>query len=405
MPTTGAPFALPYPTSGDIADVPLWLAALADRVHEILSTQDNTALNFDALTEGLSDRLDLVVPPAVAAAIAADPTVASAAASAVVSALAADTSIARGEALDAYSGWRWAFMYADREIALGQRTDGTFYPDTAGGSGGGAVTVDPVVIWGDSMTQGWTTSHLSAALAGRPVTAQGIGGQDADNIAARQGGAPTLITVPGDVIPASGTVTATVTVGLGSGATAGVLQGVAGTLDAGVFTRTTPGMPVSCPPGSPFQTGHSFRNHWPIFWAGRNTYKTAEERTDLLAKTAAMMAWTNRRDRALVLSVPPWADEYLGGPFSSTRVNLNLTNTMLRDAWPGHYLDLAAMLRRATTLEAVGITPTAQDLTDIANDVTPSSFRAPGDPGHWNDAAYQAAALLIAMTYASKGWT
>lgn len=411
MPTTAAPFALPYPEPSDTADVPYWLQALAERLGMVLATQDNTALNWYAVQE-LGDtfaRHD-EIPAEVAAALAADPTVVAAAAAAVDEALAdsiEDAGILQAEPLPTDTGWRWALMYATREVALGERTDGTFYPANLGGAPAPVVapTAGPVVIWGDSLTSGWagSTSHLANAT-GATVTALGMSGQDSDEIAARQGGAPTRVTVTDNVIPASGSVACTVTVAPGT-ATAGVLQGVAGTLSGSTFTRLTAGLPVSCPPGSPLQAGQAYREHWPIFWAGRNSFKTADERAALLRDTAAMMAWTTRPDRALILSIPPWVGEHAGGQFASTRVNLDAANNSLRDAWPGHYLDLSAMLRRATSLEAVGITPTATDLQNIADGVTPESFRDVGDSGHWSDKAYEAAALFIAMTYESKGWT
>lgn len=171
--------------------------------------------------------------------------------------------------------------------------------------------------WGDSLTNGtggtpYPTQLLAALTSGGvanvTVVNRGIGGQKSNHIAARQGGAPALITVTGDQIPASGAVTVTAysadllfNSGVsGNLSLAGTLAGVAGTLSGNsqsgentatyTFTRSTAGAIVACPPNTPFipDIAVSTQLRVGIDMIGRNNYGNAAQ---VLADIAAMRAW------------------------------------------------------------------------------------------------------------------
>ncbi|WIB25436.1 hypothetical protein [Curtobacterium sp. MCSS17_015] len=324
--------------------------------------------------------------------------------------------------------WDVALGYRDdtgaARILIGRRKDGTWYPEEFGGTGGGTGTT-PIVRWGDSLTANSESSaaQLSALLNNRTVVTQGIGGQTSQAIAARNGGVPTRVTVTGGVIPASGSVTMRLTVRLRSdltGSTPLVVAGVAGTFVAtdssdyltGTFTRTKAGMPAVVPNGEPAQTGYDYRDMWPIYWYGRNNFKQTDTvgRTDfperIVADIRGSLEWNNCRDRALVLSIPPWVGEESG---KGIRAKLDEANAALRDAFPREYVDTAARLRNADVIRATGNTPTDQDLADISNGLTPTVFRLHNsdgsvDAGHFGSVGYQALYMVIAEIYAARGW-
>lgn len=78
-------------------------------------------------------------------------------------------------------------------------------------------------------------------------------------------------------------------------------------------------------------------------------------------------------------------------------------NAAIKAAFPRQWVDWAGYLTSTVTLGQVGITPTSQDLTDIADGITPQSFR--GDDLHFNAIAYDAINVLILREMASRGLT
>jgi hypothetical protein len=225
-----------------------------------------------------------------------------------------------------------------------------------------------------------------------------------------------LVNVNGGSIPASGSVDVTLAFAAGVGTTGatsmpsavgsyvGVLGNVAGTLaitaeGVGTFTRTASGVATVISNGTPFTTGYSWRKALPIFWAGRNNFKLSGDGNQVVSDLRAMMAWTQRADRALILSIPPWVGEENG---TGVRNTLNSVNAAIRDAFPTAYVDTASMLRDQALIIEVGGTPTATDIDNIANGLTPESFRS--DAGHLNALGYSALNKIISRTYAARGW-
>lgn len=317
------------------------------------------------------------------------------------------------EPLDDGTGWLWAIRYADGEVAVGQRVDGTHYP---AGSGSPAPADRPgIIIWGDSLTAGWT-SHTSALAEelGMPVEARGNGGHRSYWIAARQGGQPLRVTIPDGTIPASGTVDVEVAyvplVGgtdsdsKASQALQGSLGGVRGVLQVtgattATFTRLDSGRPVPVPAATPFVTGLDRRNRWPVLWAGRNNFRQAGDGDQIVKDVASMLTWTERPDRALVLGIPPWGGEEAG---KGIRATLDGVNAALQDRWPTHFVDAPARLRSAEMLEQIGVTPTSEDEQNITDGLTPASLRS--DAGHLNAQGYVALNIIVQDEYTSRGW-
>lgn len=282
------------------------------------------------------------------------------------------------------------------------------------------TTVDPAVQIGDSLTQNWSAYNTALAAAlGRPLNNIGIGGQGTLQIAARQGGSPALLTVTGNVIPASGAVAVTAySVNLlarpsdGTQSIKGVLAGVSGTLQMAqssgtwsyTFTRDTAGIPMPCSPNTPFVTGLEYEDAWPIIWTGRNDIGQGAFRTplaDIVTAIKGMLAWSRRGQRAVVLSVLPRADEDSTG--SAARTILDQLNAGLQSAFPQAFVDIAAILRTDAAFAIAGITKTTQDATDITNGLTPTSFRG-SDIVHLNAAGYTVLNTVLPHILDDRGW-
>ena len=275
-----------------------------------------------------------------------------------------------------------------------------------------------LIIEGDSHASNWTpyATALGSMLA-RQATTEGISGQQSVDIVARQGGKPPLATVVGGLVPASGGVAVTILGGIrplrssGSLSRPAIFGGVAGTLsttDGGVtytFTRTAAGFAVPIPStGSPLVLGTQHRDKFPILLAPRNdigkdTASTVYRASipEILDRYAAMAKWGAPNGRFLVLSMLPWSDEAPEGTAARLAVD-----AALRDQSPQQWLDWAAWLRTDAAFTAAGVTKTAQDTTDIANGITPTSFRV--DNGHLNAAGYAAANPFVALAISSRGW-
>lgn len=308
------------------------------------------------------------------------------------------------------SGWSWVIMGNDRRALVGQRTDGSLY----GMYEPPVPTLAPVQFVGDSLSANWSAylPGVKTALDGRDVTTIGIGGQTSPQIAARQGGAPALLTVNGNTIPASGAVNVTAwstnllqITADGTRSIQGSLCGVAGTLTATrttgpayayTFLRASAGAVVPCPPATPFQT-NTGRGFIPIVCVGRNNISDTAE--SIVTQVRAMIGHAGL-GKALVLSIPPKVTE-INTP-TTDRAKVDAINTALRDAFGAFWVDSAAHLRSADVLSSVGLTPTATDLQNITDGVTPESFRS--DDLHYNAKAYEALTILIDNHFSSKGW-
>lgn len=129
---------------------------------------------------------------------------------------------------------------------------------------------------------------------------------------------------------------------------------------------------------------------WPtIIWAGRNNYSSAATvEADIASMVAALTSVGNSNYIVLGILNGP------GEPSGSSDYNQIISiNNYLSVTYGSHYLDARSYIVNSG-LAATGITPTAQDTTDIGNDVPPTSLRADSIV-HLNTAGYTALAQYI----------
>lgn len=287
--------------------------------------------------------------------------------------------------------------------------------DLLGGSGQGspALPVEDWAHWGDSLTDervlgtdGWVSKL--AAFTGKNHYNGGWYGQTAVEIAARQGGLPAVVTLPSDMIPASGAVTVTeirnspveVHASLG---VYGTLAGVHGfmqepTTDVTTFTRTTPGDPTPCPPGSRFIADKSveMQGRTVTIWVARNDVYWTDPQM-IVATVKSMIDYLSPRvKRALVMEVVPSETS------TATHAKLLAINEALKSAFPAEWFPIATWLRTEEAATAAGITFTTDDQTDIAAGITPRSFRMDGV--HLNAAGCNAVAYGVRQEAQKRGW-
>lgn len=289
---------------------------------------------------------------------------------------------------------------------------------------------DMVACWGDSLTDGvggGGTSYVSVlrariaeVRAGVTVYGRGNPGRSSTDITLLQGGIAPLITLAGNSIPGAVQDVAVSAVSpstswryatTGQYAYDGTLAGVAGQLihdltattpnGSWVFRRTTAGAAVAVPPETPFSC--SFADNLIealcIFWLGRNNFAPLNRWSDVLRDTrAAVMRLTPIDPQYLVLSVLTTASEIRG---SADYIKVINTNKSLAAEYGDRYVDVRRYLIDHGLADA-GINPTAQDLTDIANDTVPVSLRS--DTVHLNAAGYTVVGNYLFTVLQSKGW-
>ena len=126
-----------------------------------------------------------------------------------------------------------------------------------------------------------------------------------------------------------------------------------------------------------------------IIWAGRNNYSSPTTvKADIATMVAALTSVGN--SNYIVLSVLNGPGEPSGNANYTTITQLN---TDLAAVYGSHYLDVRTYLI-TNGLSDAGITPTAQDTTDINNDVPPTSLRADSIV-HLNTAGYVVVAKYV----------
>ncbi len=263
----------------------------------------------------------------------------------------------------------------------------------------------PLVAWGDSLTAGnedgtgVTYPNVLAGYLGRPVTNKGVGGQTSTQIGVRQGGVAVNATISGGQIPASGGVTITFPTGYepvttqGPSSITGTLAGVAGTisLSGGIytFTRSAAGSAVNVSSAAFVPSNGTLNNGTVIIWAGRNNYTNPSQ---VESDIAAMVSSLGSNQHYLILSVTngEYSSEYSGQTSYNTLISLD---NYLASTYSGHYLDIRSYLIQQGLSDA-GLTATASDTADIANDTVPTSLRT--DNVHLNATGYRLIARQIA---------
>jgi len=281
--------------------------------------------------------------------------------------------------------------------------------------------------WGDSLTGGWPQPPFTADKSdswpgvfqagwGGAVYNGGVEGQTADEIALRQGGYVALLTVAGGSIPPSGAVQVEAGQVFGwyvsrAWACEGTLAGIPGTLSraAGslqlVFTRTTAGSAMPVPANTPFVStpGEQQKGAIQVLFAGRNDigYTSVAgptvDRVVLAHIAMARRAGPDRR-RFVTVGTTTATDEPRGSAKYAEVLAIN--NTLAR-LFPQNYFDLRGYLVRECIYDQ-GITPTAADLTAIANDTLPPSIMT--DSIHYTPATAARVAARLKLWLVTKGW-
>lgn len=263
---------------------------------------------------------------------------------------------------------------------------------------------------GSSSMQG-IGPYLEAVMADTVATFhnEGKSGEVSEEIFARLGSRPALLTVAGGSIPASGPVAVTAS---NMGSTqylkpfAGVLRGVKGTLSWSgtemVFTRASSGSAVPVPAGTPFipDLADMARKSVAILWAGKNNVSSPTGATRAIEQTDQAFDWFSPMvKRVLVLG--HFVDNDVA-PGSIRRTNVETINAAHKARYGDLFVDIAAYLASPQLWVDTGISPTSNDLAQQADGVLPDSVAS--NAAHLNDAGYQAVAKLIRNHLTMLGW-
>lgn len=273
------------------------------------------------------------------------------------------------------------------------------------------TTATEIAAWGDSTTSGVGASDASLSypaqlqsLTGRSTFNGGVSGQTSDQIAARQGGAPALVTLPNNTLPAAGTVMleaqSTFPVSAeGPGPLAGTIGGFHGVLDYQTdggnnprltFSRDDSGTTEIIAAQTPFHPDTFGReSQINVLWMGQNNFYDSSAVKSDIAKSVAFLA----NKKFIVMSLLNAGTETLG---TQAYDQLAQINADLAQAYPDNFLDIRKILIDSYDPN------NPQDVQDHANDVPPASLR--NDDEHLNDKGYGIVAQQVANFIAAKGW-
>lgn len=289
--------------------------------------------------------------------------------------------------------------------------------DGAGLAGGGTpiapvITLPPVVCIGDSLTAAGY-GNVIAASTGRSVAILAIGGQTSRHIVGRMSAVAYRLTLDNNrIVAGSNNVSAingAAIIGMASARTSNVQFLSTGSTPAeysatgwlgsvhGKLTRTATGgpasapasvaefysflpdvgsvLPVTCPPQTPFVVDYDMDDRTHVLWVGRNNY---DDPVQVLADTDAAVRRIGHN--RIVLMPPPngnYPSERASAADPSGYNKFRTIENGLSEKYPRFYLPLRRLLIDKA-LPALGITPTDQDLIDIADDTVPASLRIDG---------------------------
>ncbi len=293
------------------------------------------------------------------------------------------------------------------------------------------ATLADIVCVGDSLTAAGYGNVL-AQLTGRNVATFAIGGQTSRHIAGRMSAVAYRLTLENNrIVDGTNVVTAIngqAFVGMasapasnmqflatGSGNTIYSCKGWLGSI-YGTATRVPTGgppstgesmtfvpdagqaLPASCPAGTPFIVDYAYDARTHVIWPGRNNYfDTAQVLSDV-------RAMVRRIGHSRIVLMPPPNGNYTGERASSATVAgynaIRAVENAMAEEWPRYFLNIRRLLIDKS-LTALGITPTAQDLTNIADDTMPASILS--DNVHHTNAARGFIAAEVAAHLSARG--
>lgn len=253
-----------------------------------------------------------------------------------------------------------------------------------------------ISFWGDSLTMGAedingvTISNIVARLSGRTCYNWGVGGEKMRTIAGRQGGYPMLVNPC--TIPASGGVAVTLKscddgevapllqVPTRSGINPCSINGIIGTLSyaTGVytFTRTTAGDSSVIAKPTALITNASKENVKDInvIWIGANDGYDVDV-DDLIGIIKSMIDYSKHRKKEYIVV----------GLSTGWTENRAVVDKRMLNEFGRRFINIRKYLVDYGLADA-GISPTAQDTTDISTGVVPTSLRVDGV--HFTEAGY-----------------
>lgn len=342
--------------------------------------------------------------------------------------------------IDDGGGYKFAMEDDSGNLAFGVNDDGTVWlrldnvakqalvqymeeniTDPTGIYGTGILTA-----WGDSMTAGsggggTTYTGVIASLLGRTVNKYAKGGQNSLGIAIRQGGRDLTVNISGNTIPASGGVAITsknnnilYDGGTYTGTVHVTIAKVPGVISTDVsgnwtFTRDVAGIAVttgtdeiatidSSTAFTPAPAEHDTDTI--LIWSGRNGFGTT--RADIVTVRDNISAMVNYLEQTkknyLVISVCNGAGEVIG---TGTYDQIIALNAELKATFGDNFVDVRSYLVNFG-LEDAGITPTAQDLTDMSGDTIPESLRS--DSVHLTATGYTLVGQYVARSIQAKSY-
>lgn len=270
--------------------------------------------------------------------------------------------------------------------------------------------------WGDSMTAGaggggtTYTGVLQSLLVGRgypgTVFNRGVGGENSLTITARAGGNPFMVLPVGGVIPATVTaieisllpINGLVPAPLKQGASSytGRLGDVPGTFSKAnvdtaytyFFTRSVAGAEIAANRPLPMylDIGEQARGDIACIWIGQNGPSDARSIQDAKAIIRHMTALNKR---FIVISKP-------GGTSAQ-----DADDALWFAEFGRRFIPIRQYMVKYGLADA-GITPTSQDLIDMANGTVPSSLRV--DAVHWVAAGYTILGNLVFQRLIELEW-
>lgn len=294
----------------------------------------------------------------------------------------------------------------------------------------GAVSLgapSDVAFWGDSLTEGWPappfatdrSDSMPGVFAARNPTSKvyngGVAGQSAAEVAIRQGGLTLRLSVKGGRIPRAGEVEVAPIDVLGwrldrYWSSVGTIAGVDGFLERDRtkfrFTRSGAGDPVPVDGPQTFlpTDGLERREAVQVLFVGRNDIdydSPAGDAADrVVAATQAMVEFLPNGQRALVCGTTTATTEGRG---TDGYREIALINARLAAEYPYSYFDVRGWLVH-DAIRALGITPTAEDLANMAADTLPPSIMVADDTVHYSPATAAALAQEIQVQLADRGW-
>lgn len=261
-------------------------------------------------------------------------------------------------------------------------------------------TKNIVVCWGDSLSDNTFESYL-AAITGYNVIDGGVSGEISSSTAFRQGGI--VFTNNAIVsIPTSGPVSFDVTAsnipfaitlgsvfpvkfnGIDGSLTFNTRTGAVTGIGNVTFTRTSAGATITVPAGAMIvaNEGQDKRADTAVIWVGVNDQQNLDPNhvANVVTSVDAMVAYMNTDTKDYIILAPTTGSD-LSARARTIRISL-----ALQKKYPTKFYDIRRFIIDKG-LALCGLSPTSQDLTDIANDTVPTSLRV--DNIHLTPACYQ----------------